>query len=404
MPSSQTGKPASVAPVRGSWLNSTRLVLLASAFGAVLLSAVALLFVAPQLFARLRSQPPAKVEPVDPVDAARARLAEYEARRRTATDFAHVPPANLTHGADPYALARLDSQHLVGILRGASALVLLDTELHELQRIELPGSAVAVAVTSAHECWVAGEASRGLAQFLFDGQKLRRGATLELPEFVGIVALTGGPRGVLYALDAHDGHLLTVRPAAAPAHVLESRSVGHGPLSLRRVGSLLIVDLLLDHALVVYRLGADGQIIEERARIHHDGPIWGFDAAALPDGSLSLVAAGVEDHPLVRSEEGFGYIDSFVFCYQLSPLGPARELWRLNVSELGVVTPKAPVLSVLGSSATLFVAGYASDRAVELTFDPRSPEPPRSRVEAFTPGTNAAIHLDSGALAFANPL
>jgi cytochrome c peroxidase len=106
----------------------------------------------------------------------------------------------------------------------------------------------------------------------------------------------------------------------------------------------------------------------------------------------------------VRSEDGFGYIDSFVFCYQLSPLGPARELWRLNVSELGVVTPKAPVLSVLGSSATLFVSGYASDRAAELTFDPHSSEPPRSRVEVFTPGTSAALHLDSGALAFADPL
>jgi cytochrome c peroxidase len=357
------------------------------------------------LLSRLRAPVhPASAEPVDAVDAARARLEQFEAQRRRATDFAHLPPANLTHGADPYALARLDARHLVGVLRGASALVLLDDELRELQRIELLGSAVTATVTDSGECWVAGEASHELSQFHFDGHALSRVATFEVPGILGVRALAAGPNGLLYALDVHDGRLLTLRPAPGSGSVLESRVIGHGPLSLRRVGSLLVVDLLLDHALVVYRLGERGQVLEERARLSHDGPIWGFDAALLSGGELLIAASGVEDHALVRSDDGFGYIDSFAFSYLLPKIGAARELWRVNVSELGVVTPKAPTLQVAGTSAQMYVSGYGSDRAALLTFDVRASQPPKSKVEACVPGTSAALRLDSGALAFADPL
>ncbi|HEX3849563.1 MAG TPA: hypothetical protein VHW01_01280 [Polyangiaceae bacterium] len=346
----------------------------------------------------------ASAEPVDAVEAARGRLAEFEAQRRSTTDFAHLPPANLRHGADPYALARLDAHHLVGVLRGASALVLLDDELRELQRLELPGSALTVTVTDAGECWVAGETSHALQRFHFDGQALKLVSTLDVPGILGVRALAAGGGGLLYALDVHDGRLLTLRPAPSTVFVLDSRLIGHGPLSLRRVGSFLVVDLLLDHALLAYRLGERGQILEERARVVHDGPIWGFDLAALSDGELLIAATGVEDHPLVRGDEGFGYIDSFAFAYLLPKVGAARELWRVNVSELGVVTPKAPVLHVTGARAELFVTGYGSDRAALLGFDAHAEQPPTSKVEVCLPGIGAALRLDSGALAFADPL
>jgi hypothetical protein len=356
--------------------------------------------------------PAAQPSAIDPVDAARARLAEFEASRRRATDFARVPPANRSHGADPYALARLDAQHLVGVLRGASALVLLDARLHELQRVDVPGSAIAVAVTrfvtpegvsDAGECWVAAEASRSLLRFRFDGQRLTRVGQLELPGVLGIRALATGPRGRLYALSAHDGQLLTLDPASARP-VLEMRRVGHGPLAIRRVGSLLIVDLLLDHALLVYALNEQGRIVEERARVHHDGPIWGFDAALLDDGQLLLVAAGVEDRALDRSQGFFGNVDSFVFGYLLPQSGAIRRLWQRNVSALGVVTPKAPLLFVQGGRARLFTAGYASDRALQLYFEPTSSAEPRVQSEPFMPGVAAAIALPSGEIALADPL
>lgn len=340
---------------------------------------------------------------VDPIASARERLAEFEASRRRATDFAHLPPANRDHGADPYALARLDARHLVGILRGASALVLLDERLHELQRIEVPGSALAVAVSESGECWVAAEASRALLRFQFDGQRLTPAGRVDLPGILGIRALSTGERGILYALDVHDGKLLTIDPKSA-APIRDARRVGHGALSIRRVESLLIVDLLLDHSLLVFSLDAQGKVGEERARVHHDGPIWGFDAALLGDGQLLLVAAGVEDHALDRSQGFFGYVDSFVFGYLLPKSGAIRRLWARNVSELGVVTPKAPLLSEDGGQARVFVAGYGSDRALQLYFQPQSSAEPRVQTEPFFPGVAAALGLPSGEIALADPL
>ena len=346
----------------------------------------------------------ASVPAPDPIDAARERLEQFEASRRRATDFEHLPPANLTHGADPYALAQLDSTHLVGVLRGASAVVLLDAGLRELQRVVLPGGAVSVAVTASGSCWVAGERSHALFGLHFDGRALTRTADLELPGILGVRALVSGAAGVLYALDVHDGKLLTVLPERGRNALQESRVVGHGPLSLKRVGPFLIVDALLDHSLLIFSLAANGSVLSERARIRHDGPIWGFDASQLPEGELLIAATGVEDHPLDRSDGSFGYIDSFAFSYLLPKSGPVHALWRSNVSELGVVTPKAPLLRVSGRAARLFVSGYGSDRAAELYFEVHSGDAPRVQTEPFYPGTNAVLRLSSAELAFADPL
>ena len=324
--------------------------------------------------------------------------------RRRATDFAHLPPANLTHGADPYALASLDAKHLVGVLRGASALVLLDAKLHELARVVVPGAAVTVTVTESGECWVAGETTPHLLRFRFDGRALVRSGDLEIPGVFGVRALAAGPAGALYALDAQSGKLLTLDPRRARDPIREARVVGHGPLSLRRVGSNLVVDLLLDHALLVFRLSATGQVLEERARIHHDGPIWGFDAAPLSAGELLITATGVEDRPLDRSDGSFGFIDSFAFSYLLPEHGEVRELWRANVSELGVVTPKAPLLDVSAARAHVYITGYGSDRAAEFFFDAHEQKAPRAQTEPFYPGTSAGIRVRSGDYAFANPL
>jgi hypothetical protein len=361
------------------------------------------------LVLRARRAPPRahadapRAEAEDAIDAARARLEQFEEQRRQATDFEHLPPANLTHGADPYALARLDSEHVLGVLRGASALVLLSNDLQELQRIPVPGSAVSVAVTAPGECWVAAEASPAVHHFRFDGHALQPLPARQIPGIFGVRALASGAHGLLYALDVHDGRLLTLEPRPASLSVLDSRVVGHGPLSVQRVGAFLVVNVLLDHAVVVYRLGAGGQILDERARITHDGPTWAVSAALLPDGQLAIATLGVEDHPLDRSE-GFGYIDSFLYWHLVRKAEPVRELWRVNTSELGVVTPKATLLNVTGDQAQLFVTGYASDHAALFEFDPRATALPKNRTERSFPGINAGLALDSGAFAFADPL
>src|SRR4051812_33010773 len=100
MTSSQTGKASSVRRVR--W----------SRFWLVLLS------IACCSRPRASPAPPAasaSASMADPVSVARERLARFEAEQRQRTDFLHLPPASVTHGPDPYALARLDAQHSVGV-------------------------------------------------------------------------------------------------------------------------------------------------------------------------------------------------------------------------------------------------------------------------------------------------
>jgi len=74
------------------------------------------------------------------------------------------------------------------------------------------------------------------------------------------------------------------------------------------------------------------------------------------------------------------------------------------VSELGVVTPKTPLLFVEKEHARLFVAGYGSDRALQLYFDLNSAAAVRAQTEPFFPGVAAALRLSSGAIALADPL
>lgn len=349
--------------------------------------------------------PALSAEPRDLIDEARTRLDQYEAQRRSATDFAHIPPANRVHGADPYALAQLDATHFAGVLRGASALVLLDSALHELERVEVPESVVALTANGNGECWAAGEASPVVTHFRLENAHLQRLEARRVPHVLGVRALAAGEHGVLYALDVHDGSLLTLRPRAERDFDVTVRQLGHGPIALRRVGSALIANVLLDHALVVFDTNARGDVGAERAHITHDGPIWGFAAVDLGAGELALTATGVEDHPLDRSGDGsFGYVDSFVFQYLVPARGAARLLWSLNTSELGVVTPKAPVLELREGRARLFVSGYGSDRAAEFSFDPRSDDTPGVTVESFVPGASAALQLDEERIGFADPL
>ena len=280
--------------------------------------------------------------------------------------------------------------------------MVLDAELHEVARLSLPGSLVSVAVASSGEIWVAGELSSEITRVRFDRRQLSRVGGFRVPGVLGLRALAAGPGDRLYALDGHDGRLLTLDGARGA--LLDSRNVGHGPIRLKRVGTTLLVDVLLDHTLLAYRLNARGDVLEERARIAQDGPIWGFDAAPLENDELLVVATAVEDHPLERNDGSFGFVDSFAFARLIPKQGAPIELWRTNVSELGVVTPKAPLLRVAEGKARVFISGYGSDRAAELFFDVLAQAAPRVQGEPFYPGTSAGIVLPGGDLAFADPL
>jgi hypothetical protein len=344
--------------------------------------------------------------PADPAEPhALEALRRYEAERRAATDFATLPSSEGTQGADPYRIAPLpDGSGYVGLLRGRNAMVLLDGGLREVQRVSVGPSPSGLAVV--------GDRVHVGAELLprVDAWRLA-GRRVDTRSWQGYFAgaflrdLAPGPRGLLYALDACEGDLLLLDdPQAAAAHhgLAERIALPRGPVRLARAGNFLVVDCLLDHCLVVFPLDAYGLPRDgEERRIGHDGPIWCFHA--VPEGdTLWIAAGGVEDHPLDRSLGFFGNLDSFVYLYRVDGMGVER-LAEINVSELGVVTPKGIHLERGPGRTRVTVAGAGGFTLATLSWPGPPSGVPAARLRAIPPGSADLVQIPGG-WALPNPL
>jgi hypothetical protein len=329
--------------------------------------------------ATLASAPPPKTRD-GVVDAALTTLRQEETALRARTDFATLPPSSRSLGANPYALAALPgSTGFVGILRGDSRLVLLDTALAEQSALTTAPSPSAVAVAARGHTFVTSPLSRVIERFHVQAGRLARDGELAVPGAVALGAAVADERGLI-ALDFGGDQLFTWSTAesvAVPPHGARPRRLAacRGPIRSALSARYFVVDCLFDHALVVYERDDEGAPQRVVGRVTHDGPLWSVALLELGD-ELFVAAGGVEDHPLVRRDRVFGYVDSFVFSYSLSVSavpavdpGGAFGLTRrgaTNVSELGVLTPKALALEARDSVPVTLALGYGSDRAVEL--------------------------------------
>src|SRR5207248_84008 len=105
---------------------------------------------------RPRHAPAARSE----ADLAWDGLVAFEATLRHDVDFAKQPTWDRVSGPDPYALRTVPgTSTLVGILRGADAVVVLDASLHELQRLAAPAGAIGLTVADGGTVYVVGEFS-----------------------------------------------------------------------------------------------------------------------------------------------------------------------------------------------------------------------------------------------------
>lgn len=200
--------------------------------------------------------------------------------------------------------------------------------------------------------FVVGEGEASLAQYSLAEDGLAHVATHSIDGVTGLrdialgsgsLAMVSEPAGHrLHTLDLETGERRTLREC-------------HGALGITRAGAHVVANCLLDHELVVFAVDDAG--FSERATIQHDGPIWGAAARETAEG-IELVALGVEDRPLDRSEGFFGYVDSFLFAYTVTATGETRAGPVVNLSEFGVVTPK----SAHFEDDVLFVTGYGADR------------------------------------------
>jgi hypothetical protein len=274
-----------------------------------------------------------------------------------------------------------------------------------------PGSPTGLAVTRDGRVLVVGELASEVARYRVRSGRLEPDGAIAIEGVRAMRDVAVGPEGVAYVVEEHDGRLITFQPPRAgtrPEKRVDA-TLCHGPVHVRRVGASLLVDCLLDHAVVVRPVDAHGYPrAEGEARIVHDGPMWGMDAIA-DGGGLLVAVGGVEDHPLDRTEGSFGFVDSFVTLYRVEGT-VATKLVEVNTSELGVVTPKALALSRSASGELdLAAAAYGSDRVALLHWsrEPRPGDPaaaPSVATIAAPPGSAALERGPDGTLAIANPL
>jgi hypothetical protein len=335
-----------------------------------------------------------------------APLHAFEDTRRASTDFLKLPPSDRSRGPDPYRIVALSAAaapaRYVGILRGRDAVVLLDASLQELSRAKAPASPSGIAASAKGEIFVVGEQSTAIQRYFVRNGRLQPQGELET-HALALRDVAVGPEGVLYAVEERRGRLLSI-----PSNGGEPREIQAtmGAFRVARVGSRVVVDSLLDHTLVAYDVDAQGFPRAPGAvTIQHDGPIWGFEALDV-GGDLVVAAGGVEDHPLDRTGGSFGYIDSFVFFYRVAKGARAAEpIAAINVSALGVVTPKALLFQAKDGGFAARVAGYGSDRLLTITLGPPgSTAPPVTTTSKLVPGLAAIAAGDGDTIVGADPL
>jgi hypothetical protein len=351
------------------------------------------------------SAAPPSADAADPL----APLRAHEATLRGGIDFTHRPPWDHATGPNPSALAPLPSgKGFVGLLRGADALVLLGPDGKERRRYPAPPSPTALAVGPDGAIFVGGQASGRIQRFREVADELSLEGELTLPEALSVRTLAVGPKGTLYVADFEGGRVLAVAPETrATEGRLGAKPLGerrcHGPLRLAVAERRLLVDCLLDHAVVVVNLGEDGALQKGgEAEIRHDGPLWSMAVAPTKDGLL-VALGGIEDQPLDRSQGAFGFIDSFLFLYLVR--GDDADLVRLaNLSQLDVVTPKWLDLEVSPAEVSVAVTGYGGETMVTLHYPPEVHGALRVDKRTLPPGTVAAARLPGGERLFANAL
>jgi hypothetical protein len=354
-----------------------------------------------------------------------AALRDWENGTRATNDFARSAPSDATLGADPYALRALPAAAspaaFVGVLRGRGALVALDADLRELDRVAAPASPDGVAVAADGEVLVVGELSDRVARYRVRAGRIEPAGAVVLPGVRAMRDVAAGPEGAAYVVEEHDGRLIAMTPGREGADEAPAARADvplcHGPFRVQRTPRHVVVDCLLDHAIVVRPVDARGfPAAAGESRIVHDGPMWGMDALEAPDGALLVAVGGVEDHPLDRTQGSFAFIDSYVTLYRWDPGelaggGAPAKLAETNTSALGLVTPKVVKLAwrPAPGGLDLTVAGYATDRLLTLSWS-RAPAggdalgDPAVASRTVPPGSTAALLLADGGLAIANPL
>jgi hypothetical protein len=316
-------------------------------------------------------------------------------------------------GADPYGIVAIADDRLVGILRGADSLVVLDPSLGEVARLATPRSPSAIAVyhgvhagaLEPGDVLVTSELEPILAHYRHGARgTLERLPDIDLGDAYAVRGVATGPEGVVYLIEEHDDRLITLAfSGAQPTATRTTTHLSRGPMRVLRTGRTLFVTTLIDHGISAFRLDARGLVAGAPVTVMHDGPFWGLDAAELGDtGEDALIlAGGAENHALDRGGGFFGYVDSFVYAYRWK--GQTGELARvaeINVGEQGLIVPKAITFDApkitAGLRASALVTSYGAPAALRVVWSDGVDVAPTTTPIRFVPGASSVIALGAG--------
>ncbi|MFO0591919.1 MAG: hypothetical protein U0441_30510 [Polyangiaceae bacterium] len=335
-----------------------------------------------------------------------AELRRFEADRRTRADFGALPASDHRLGADPYAIAIAGPDRYVGLLRGADAVVLLDKELHEIARAPAPGSPTGLAVRG-DTAFVVGELASEIRPFRSGTSKLEPQPPIALPDARALRDVAVSADGTLHAVEMERGRLFTVfsDPKAKGGHTITATPACDGAFRVARMKGAVVVDCLFDHRVVAWRTDEHGLPTGAPGTIQNDGPLWSFSALE-DDGGLTVASGGVENRALDRTHGSFENIDSFVFIDRIA-WADAPKVTRIaavNVSEHGVILPKAIDLRRDADGIAITALGFGGEAFASIHLDSAPPAVPETRAFPLPPGANAFVENAAGEMVIANPL
>jgi hypothetical protein len=305
-------------------------------------------------------------------------------------------------GEDPCRILYLHKidRYLI-LLRNSSEVLLCDGALNILDRHPTPRSPVAWDLVDNKWLFIGGEHASAIRIYEINPRTLQTRQALNIKEAVSIRDLVFvKPFNTLFVLDAFSRQLIRVAltpdwtDAGSSASAVECFSLGAGPLSIRSVGNSLIINLLMEHVLLVLPLRGGRPDFKNAAKITNTGPFWSVDATVTGD-RLIIAAGGVEDRPLNRLGGEFGYVDSFLYLFNLHRDAAGIYQWKdpyrndperfqaVNLSEHHIVTAKAIRFQSESSDAIkLWVTGFGGERFAEF------------RIQGFRPQLYATGFID----------
>ncbi|MCA9631891.1 MAG: hypothetical protein KC766_29760 [Myxococcales bacterium] len=331
-----------------------------------------------------------------------ADLRDHEKRLRSQLKLDGLPGADVASGPDPYQLEPLPGGAAAGILRGADQVVSFDAAGNELTRVASPHSPSALTLAD-DRLWVVSDLSREIWRYPVSKRgSLGVASRFRLVEPAALRGLVRAGDG-FYAADELTGTLLRLEFSSRGVEALRVAGC-RGALSLRATPNWLGVNCLLEHRIKLFALPPHGHLTPASSPmlLSSAGPFWAFELWE-SNGVLRVIASGVEDAQLDRSIGSFGNVDSFLYDFRVDKFG-ARRLSARNVSELGVVLPKALWVEPGEHERRVHFAGYATSGLFQASWGVDGLSRPERVRADLPPGTSDLVRVGEASWLVANPL